>query len=113
MEVDEPNQESEYKFESMFCVNCHNILYPAKKEQATKLIYICKVCLFEVKDESVINPIFYSKDFTSSTTSQSNILPNSKWAFDYTLKRKKIGEIEYVIVLDSNLKEILIPAKFQ
>jgi hypothetical protein len=98
-------------FESLFCDTCHNLLYPTRRAVG-QLIYMCKVCFQEKECDPQKAVMFFSRSYGDERGAvKTNILPQSQWGFDYTLKRIRSNGQEYVIVLDGNLRQILLKDK--
>lgn len=89
----------------IFCDNCNNIMYPSVVNDELK--HICKICFNEKTNPE--NHIFYSKNMT---TEKSHFAKSQDIIYDFTLKRIRKymgGSIrEFVLILDSNMRQILI-----
>ena len=113
METQETSKSKETckidSFTSLFCDNCHNLLYPTRRIDTPAIIYMCKVCFLEKEYDAAKAPLFYSKSLAENQKMvRTNILPQSKWGFDISLKRICLSGVEYVQILDGNLQQTLI-----
>lgn len=96
-------------FDAMFCDTCHNLLYPTRREEHGPIVYMCKVCFQEKEIDPQKAFLFLSKSYADERSAvRTNILPQSRWGFDYTLKRIRSGGVEYVSILDGNLRQTLL-----
>lgn len=96
-------------FSALFCDNCHNLLYPTRKQEGSPIIYMCKVCFQEKEYDPRKAPLFFTRSIgANQSLARTNILPQSRWGFDITLKRIRLHGTEYVIILDGNMQQTLL-----